>query len=104
MDRRNKVNMVVKKLATGKETRHHTRSFTKSLKTKNKSLGKSKSTSSIPTKGNKQELKVTSSTVEFPSDSIHSQSDFNPDICFICNKLCEEGSAKASIECSNCGV
>ena len=104
MGKRNKVNIVVKKLATGKETRHHTRSFTKSLKTKNKSLGKSKSTSSIPTKGNKQELKVTSSTVEFPSDSIHSQSDFNPDICFICNKLCEEGSAKASIECSNCGV
>ena len=106
MGRRNKVDIVVKKSATGKETRHHTRSVTKSLKTKNKnkSLGKSKSTSSIPGISNKPKPKVTSSTVEFPSESIQSSPDFNPDICFICNKLCEEGGVQASIECSSCGV
>ena len=107
MGRRNKVSIVVGKSATGKETRHQTRSVTKALskKGKSKALGKSKSTSLLPSSNiNRQKPKETSSTVEFPGNSSNTPLDRNPDICFLCNTLCEEDSVKASIECSNCGV
>ena len=108
MGKRNKVDIVVRKSATtGKETRHQTRSVTKALskKGKRKALGKSKSTSLLPSSNiSKQKLKETSSTVEFPSNYSNTPIDRNPDICFLCNSLCEEDSEKASIECTNCGV
>ena len=107
MGRRNKVDIVVKKSATtGKENRHQTRSITKALskKGKSKALGKSKSTSLLPSSNiSKQKPKETSSTVEFPNSNSNTPID-RTDICFLCNFLCEEDSAKASIECSNCGV
>ena len=107
MGRRNKVSIVVGKSATGKETGHQTRSVIKALskKGKSKALGKSKSTSLLPSSNiNRQKPKETSSTVEFPGNSSNTPLDRNPDICFLCNTLCEENSVKASIECSNCGV